>query len=284
GAVEVDRLGVRRLPARRVHRPRTHRRPHAGDLAHRAVALRRDRGRGLGGHLRRRGGADDRGVRHPSLEGVAADIVRDGFGGVDRLPRVGRDPAGRAQQTPLRLRPRPVRHRQQRRGLSRRRPPVRVDRGHRAPGRRPRAGTGMAAVSAGGPVGGAGASAAVDRDAIPTLVIDGCAVATVDAAGTEYRTGHVVLHGNRIGALGPGPAPAVDAARIDGRGCLLTPGLVNTHNHLYQWITRGLAADHTLFQWLRTLYPIWAGIDEDAVRVAATGALARLARTGCTTA
>ncbi|HLS79584.1 MAG TPA: 8-oxoguanine deaminase [Nocardia sp.] len=142
----------------------------------------------------------------------------------------------------------------------------------------------MAAVSAGGPVGGAGASAAVDRDAIPTLVIDGCAVATVDAAGTEYRTGHVVLHGNRIGALGPGPAPAVDAARIDGRGCLLTPGLVNTHNHLYQWITRGLAADHTLFQWLRTLYPIWAGIDEDAVRVAATGALARLARTGCTTA
>lgn len=118
----------------------------------------------------------------------------------------------------------------------------------------------------------------------PTLVIDGCAVVTVDAAGTEYRTGHAVLHGNRIGAVGPGPAPTVDAPRIDGRGCLLTPGLVNTHNHLYQWITRGLAADHTLFEWLRTLYPIWAGIDEDAVRIAATGALATLARTGCTTA
>ncbi|MBF6254839.1 8-oxoguanine deaminase [Nocardia farcinica] len=117
----------------------------------------------------------------------------------------------------------------------------------------------------------------------PTLVLDRCAVVTVDAAGTEYREGHVVVHGNRIGAVAAGPAPALDVPRIDGRGCLLTPGLVNTHHHLYQWITRGIAADATLFEWLRTLYPIWAGIDEDAVRVAATGALAALARTGCTT-
>ncbi|AFU05793.1 8-oxoguanine deaminase [Nocardia brasiliensis] len=116
-------------------------------------------------------------------------------------------------------------------------------------------------------------------------VIENCAVATVDPAGTEYRRGHVVLRGNRIEAVGPGAAPPVDDAahRIDGRGCLLTPGLVNTHHHLYQWITRGLAADNTLFEWLTTLYPIWAGIDEDAVRVAATGGLAALARTGCTT-
>ncbi|MFI6167364.1 8-oxoguanine deaminase [Nocardia sp. NPDC051052] len=116
-------------------------------------------------------------------------------------------------------------------------------------------------------------------------VIDGCAVATVDAVGTEYRDGYVVLRGNRIEAVGAGAAPAVDgsARRIDGRGCLLTPGLVNTHHHLYQWITRGLAADNTLFEWLTTLYPIWAGIDEEAVRIAATGGLAALARTGCTT-
>ncbi|WP_216917368.1 8-oxoguanine deaminase [Nocardia noduli] len=119
--------------------------------------------------------------------------------------------------------------------------------------------------------------------AAPTLVIDGCAIATVDAAGTEYRTGHVVVHGNRIGAVGAGPAPITDAPRIDGGGCLLTPGLVNTHHHLYQWITRGLAADSTLFEWLTTLYPVWAGIDEESVRIAATGALAALARTGCTT-
>lgn len=120
---------------------------------------------------------------------------------------------------------------------------------------------------------------------VAVTVLENCAVATVDPAGTEYRHGHVVVRGNRIEAVGPGAAPPVDdsAHRIDGRGCLLTPGLVNTHHHLYQWITRGLAADNTLFEWLTTLYPIWAGIDEDAVRVAATGGLAALARTGCTT-
>ncbi|MFR9752916.1 8-oxoguanine deaminase [Nocardia sp. 004] len=119
-------------------------------------------------------------------------------------------------------------------------------------------------------------------------VITGCAIATVDSRGTEYREGYVVIRGNRIDAVGAGepPEPVAGAQgirRIDGSGCLLTPGLVNTHHHLYQWITRGLAADNTLFEWLTTLYPIWAGIDEDAVRVAATGALAALARTGCTT-
>ncbi|MFE9326568.1 8-oxoguanine deaminase [Nocardia sp. NPDC052278] len=118
-----------------------------------------------------------------------------------------------------------------------------------------------------------------------TTVIDGCAVATVDPNGTEYRRGYVTVQGNRITAVGAGDAPdlGADAHRIDGRGCLLTPGLVNTHHHLYQWVTRGLAADNTLFEWLTTLYPIWAGIDEDAVRVAATGALTALARTGCST-
>ncbi|MFF7938858.1 8-oxoguanine deaminase [Nocardia gamkensis] len=115
-------------------------------------------------------------------------------------------------------------------------------------------------------------------------VIADCAVATVDALGTEHARGHVVVRGSRIDAVGAGDPPEIpDARRIDGRGCLLTPGLVNTHHHLYQWITRGLATDHTLFEWLTTLYPVWAGIDEDAVRVAATGALVALARTGCTT-
>ncbi|MFE6860665.1 8-oxoguanine deaminase [Nocardia sp. NPDC057668] len=116
------------------------------------------------------------------------------------------------------------------------------------------------------------------------LVIEGCAVATVDGVGNEYRDGHVVVRGTRIEAVGAGPAPEIAGAeRVDGRGCLLTPGLVNTHHHLYQWISRGLAADSTLFEWLNTLYPVWAGIDADATRVAATGALAALARTGCTT-
>jgi cytosine/adenosine deaminase-related metal-dependent hydrolase len=123
---------------------------------------------------------------------------------------------------------------------------------------------------------------------VSTVVIEGCAVVTMDAARTEHATGHVVVLDERIAAVGPGPAPADDPAldgarRVDGSGCLLTPGFVNTHHHLYQWATRGMAVDSTLFGWLTTLYPVWAGIDEDTVRAAATGALTWLARTGCTT-
>jgi cytosine/adenosine deaminase-related metal-dependent hydrolase len=118
----------------------------------------------------------------------------------------------------------------------------------------------------------------------PVTIIDGCAVVTMDPARTEHSTGHVVVRGNRILAAGPGPAPArPGAAIVDGRGCLVTPGLVNTHHHLYQWLTRGLAADATLFGWLTTLYPIWAGIDADLLYVAAQAGLAHLARSGCTT-
>jgi cytosine/adenosine deaminase-related metal-dependent hydrolase len=120
-----------------------------------------------------------------------------------------------------------------------------------------------------------------------TTVIDGVHVVTMNAGREEHAGGHVVLEGNRITAVGPGSAP--EAVRsgadrvVDGRGCLLTPGLVNTHHHLYQWVTRGLAVDDTLFGWLTTLYPVWARIDERAVDVAARGGLAWLARTGCTT-
>src|SRR5262249_48002315 len=93
-------------------------------------------------------------------------------------------------------------------------------------------------------------------------VIEGCAIATVDAAGTEYRDGHLVIEGDRIVAVGEGPAPAgPDARRIDGAGRLATPGLVNCHHHLYQWATRGRAQQATLFEWLVELYPVWALID-----------------------
>ena len=117
------------------------------------------------------------------------------------------------------------------------------------------------------------------------FVIENCAVATVDATGREYESGHLVVEAGVITAVGPGPAPAgpPGARRIDGTGCLATPGLVNTHHHLYQWIFRGLAQDATLFQWLTELYPRWARIDEDAVGAAAEAGLAHLALTGCTT-
>jgi cytosine/adenosine deaminase-related metal-dependent hydrolase len=90
------------------------------------------------------------------------------------------------------------------------------------------------------------------------LAIDGCHIATVDGAGTEHPAGYLVMQGDRIAAVGPGPLPAryADAQRIDGSGRLATPGLVNTHHHLYQWITRGYATDDTLFGWLTALYPV----------------------------
>lgn len=116
------------------------------------------------------------------------------------------------------------------------------------------------------------------------IIIDNAAVATVDAAGTEHRTGHVVVDGEHIVAVGEGAAPArYRGTRVDGTGCLVTPGLVNTHHHLYQWATRGLAADSTLFQWLVELYPIWGRLDADITHAAASAGLARLALTGCTT-
>ncbi|HEY0450186.1 8-oxoguanine deaminase [Actinophytocola sp.] len=117
------------------------------------------------------------------------------------------------------------------------------------------------------------------------IVIDGAAVATVDAAGTEHSSGHVVVADGLIEAVGAGPAPdgPVDR-RVDGTGCLVTPGLVNTHHHLYQWATRGLAQQATLFEWLTELYPVWAGIDDEITHSAAVAGLVRLAKTGCTTA
>jgi cytosine/adenosine deaminase-related metal-dependent hydrolase len=122
---------------------------------------------------------------------------------------------------------------------------------------------------------------------VQRIVIQGCHVATCDEAGTEYRNGYVAIEGGRIAALGAGSAPAVadgtPTETVDGSGCLLTPGLINTHHHLYQWATRGVSQDETLFGWLTTLYPIWAGIDEGVVHAAAAAGLGWLALTGTTT-
>lgn len=115
-------------------------------------------------------------------------------------------------------------------------------------------------------------------------IIENAAIATVDAQGTEYRNGHVVVDGEVLVDVGEGPAPDhYTGTRIDASGCLVTPGLVNTHHHLYQWATRGYAADSTLFQWLVELYPVWGRLDADITHAAASAGLARLALTGCTT-
>jgi len=122
------------------------------------------------------------------------------------------------------------------------------------------------------------------------VVIENCAIATMDGprddqSGTEHRSGHLVMTGGRITAVGRGPAAEVPdgATRIDGAGCLATPGLVNTHHHLYQWLTQGQAQQSVLFDWLTELYPVWARIDADQVYAAATAGLAWLALSGCTT-
>ncbi len=117
-------------------------------------------------------------------------------------------------------------------------------------------------------------------------VISGGAIATVDGTDTEYSDGHLVVQGNRIVAVGPGPAPAewlrIATRTVDGRGTLTTPGLVNTHHHLYQWITRGYAQDSGLFGWLTTLYPVWERLDEEAVHAASAANLGWLSLSGCT--
>lgn len=118
-----------------------------------------------------------------------------------------------------------------------------------------------------------------------TVVIEDGAIATVDTYGTEYERGYLVVTDGVIGAVGAGSAPQqyADARRISARGCLVTPGLVNTHHHLYQWATRGYAQDATLFGWLTELYPVWTGLNEEIEHAAASAGLAWLARTGATT-
>ena len=117
------------------------------------------------------------------------------------------------------------------------------------------------------------------------IVIEHCAIATVDGAGTEHADGHIVIRHGFIDEVGPGPvAPEEGDVRIDGHGRLATPGLVNCHHHLYQWATRGLAQEATLFEWLQALYPVWAHVDEEIERAAAQAGLAALAKSGCSTA
>ena len=114
------------------------------------------------------------------------------------------------------------------------------------------------------------------------VLISGCDIATVDPAGREHSDGWIHVRSGRIAGLGAGAPPSVVGAdRIDGSGCLATPGLVNCHHHLYQWATRGLAQEGTLFEWLVALYPAWARLDVEVQADASLAGLAALARSGC---
>ncbi len=104
----------------------------------------------------------------------------------------------------------------------------------------------------------------------------------MDDEGTELAGGWVLVEDGLVAAVGTGPEPEADE-RVDLRGAVVTPGLVNTHHHLYQTLTRARAQDGTLFEWLVELYPVWAGIDAESVYAAARTGLAELALSGCTT-
>jgi cytosine/adenosine deaminase-related metal-dependent hydrolase len=119
------------------------------------------------------------------------------------------------------------------------------------------------------------------------VLISGCeTVVTMDDAGTELSGGSILVEDGVISWVGVGAAPAAMMAGadvLDGRGCVVIPGLVNTHHHLYQVLTRARAQQHNLFGWLTELYPVWAGLDAEWVRVAAATGLAELALSGCST-
>ena len=107
-------------------------------------------------------------------------------------------------------------------------------------------------------------------------------VVVMDDAGTEHEDGWVLVEDDVVAATGGGAEPEADE-RIDLAGAVVTPGLVNTHHHLYQTLTRARAQEANLFDWLKALYPVWARLDEEAEHVAARTGLAELALSGCTT-
>ncbi|GAB4194005.1 MAG: 8-oxoguanine deaminase [Roseiflexaceae bacterium] len=123
---------------------------------------------------------------------------------------------------------------------------------------------------------------------MPTLLLRNAeCVVTMDAARREIANGAVLIDGGRIAAVGPAAELPDQADQvIDCRGMLLMPGLVNTHHHLYQSLTRAVPAaqDANLFGWLTTLYPIWAGLRGEDIYVSAKLGLAELLLSGCTTA
>ncbi|ROO89689.1 cytosine/adenosine deaminase-related metal-dependent hydrolase [Actinocorallia herbida] len=116
-----------------------------------------------------------------------------------------------------------------------------------------------------------------------STLIENAAIATVDAAGTEHARGHVLIEDGVITSVGEGPSPRLADLVVDGTGCLATPGLVNTHHHLYQWATRALAQDAILFEWLKALYPVWGLLDAEIAHATTGAGLATLALSGCTT-
>ena len=111
-------------------------------------------------------------------------------------------------------------------------------------------------------------------------------IATVDADRREIADGWLAITDGFISRIGTASDAMPEATEtVDVAGTLVAPGLVNTHHHLFQNLTRTYKpmTSAPLFGWLQTLYPLWAALDEEAVHVAARVGLAELALSGCTT-
>lgn len=120
-----------------------------------------------------------------------------------------------------------------------------------------------------------------------TLICNADVVAIMDDAYTELSNTSIRVTGDRIDAIGPADEIVGDNDTIiDAAGHILIPGLVNTHHHFYQTLTRNVPAgqDSNLFNWLVTHYPIWSRMDGDAIEVGTRVAIAELMLSGCTTA
>ena len=122
---------------------------------------------------------------------------------------------------------------------------------------------------------------------MPTLLIRNAhLLVTMDARRREIAGGAVLVRDNMIEAVGPSAdLPATADTVIDAHDQIVLPGLVNTHHHMYQTLTRAVPAvqDCELFGWLRGLYPVWAGLTPEMVRVSTQTAMAELLLSGCTT-
>jgi cytosine/adenosine deaminase-related metal-dependent hydrolase len=112
------------------------------------------------------------------------------------------------------------------------------------------------------------------------VILSNCRVVTMDDAASEHERGWVSIENGLIVATGGGEPPE---AGEDLDGAIVTPGLVNTHHHLYQTLTRARAQQADLFTWLRELYPVWARLDAEMEHAAARAGLAELALSGCST-
>jgi 8-oxoguanine deaminase len=118
------------------------------------------------------------------------------------------------------------------------------------------------------------------------LIRNAHCVATFDDARRELADASLFIRDHRIEQIGAAAElPAEADEVIDARGHLVVPGLINTHHHMYQSLTRAIPGvqDAELFSWLRGLYPIWAGLTPEMVRVSTQVAMAELLMSGCTT-